>query len=408
MASETTEAELNAPDLDEGQIDVERFTLPDESSITDPYLANVWAEVRDHFSGGDYEAEDESEDFSAISDPARHVSGDTIPIQIDDAMRPPPPVATPPAIIPPMPPQLPDSPLQVGYPDWNGVPDNAPGVFAADAPGSHPPHPGLVYNPADHHYHKSGVTGGSDPSTGNPAPMAVAALSPIDDFPAESADPTLWGKITDFASSALTHVNLFLVAHESELARVGNLIDLAITTPEDMKRNGFLNAAGLSGTAGHDTPDSFQLATGIPGHVAAKVLATVLVKGWAATRKTVGFAEDSQGHEHDGKTGQFAPKGGEPSKGSDKKESEKPATESKSHGHALKEISERSMVDKHVPAEKFRDEANKIVAVMNLEQMRDAYKHLGYKAGLEEEAEGRRKILSAVMNRRASFDRSDA
>ena len=38
-----TEAEMNAPDLDDdGNLDVEHYELPDGDSITDPYLRKVW------------------------------------------------------------------------------------------------------------------------------------------------------------------------------------------------------------------------------------------------------------------------------------------------------------------------------------------------------------------------------
>jgi hypothetical protein len=46
---------LNAPDLNEGDVDVERFELPDSSGIDDSYLREVWDEVRESFPGGHYE-----------------------------------------------------------------------------------------------------------------------------------------------------------------------------------------------------------------------------------------------------------------------------------------------------------------------------------------------------------------
>lgn len=42
---ELTEAELNAPDLDEGERDVETFLMPDASGIADPYLREVWEDA---------------------------------------------------------------------------------------------------------------------------------------------------------------------------------------------------------------------------------------------------------------------------------------------------------------------------------------------------------------------------
>ena len=38
-----TEAEMNAPDLDDdGNLDVEHYELPSGENITDPYLRKVW------------------------------------------------------------------------------------------------------------------------------------------------------------------------------------------------------------------------------------------------------------------------------------------------------------------------------------------------------------------------------
>jgi hypothetical protein len=38
-----TEADLNAPDLDEdGNLDVEHYPVPDGRAIRDPYLRGVW------------------------------------------------------------------------------------------------------------------------------------------------------------------------------------------------------------------------------------------------------------------------------------------------------------------------------------------------------------------------------
>ena len=40
---ELTEAEIYAPDLDEGVVDVETYLIPDGSEIADPYLQRIWA-----------------------------------------------------------------------------------------------------------------------------------------------------------------------------------------------------------------------------------------------------------------------------------------------------------------------------------------------------------------------------
>jgi len=37
-----SEAELYAPDLNEGELDVDYYRVPDESAIPDPYLRSVW------------------------------------------------------------------------------------------------------------------------------------------------------------------------------------------------------------------------------------------------------------------------------------------------------------------------------------------------------------------------------
>lgn len=42
---ELTEAQLNAPDLDEGEVDVENYLVPDGSHVEDPYLREVLCQV---------------------------------------------------------------------------------------------------------------------------------------------------------------------------------------------------------------------------------------------------------------------------------------------------------------------------------------------------------------------------
>jgi hypothetical protein len=56
---------LNAPDLDEGEVDVERFELPISSGIDDPYLCEVWDEVRESFPGGHYQGDKGNDDPKA-------------------------------------------------------------------------------------------------------------------------------------------------------------------------------------------------------------------------------------------------------------------------------------------------------------------------------------------------------
>ena len=52
---------LNAPDLNGGEVDVERFELPDKSEIDDPFLREVWDEVRESFPGGHYKGDKRNE-----------------------------------------------------------------------------------------------------------------------------------------------------------------------------------------------------------------------------------------------------------------------------------------------------------------------------------------------------------
>lgn len=51
LGRKLTDAELNAPDLDEGERDVETYLVPDGANITDPYLRAVWQEAADAVNG---------------------------------------------------------------------------------------------------------------------------------------------------------------------------------------------------------------------------------------------------------------------------------------------------------------------------------------------------------------------
>lgn len=48
-AASEEEAILNAPDLNEGEMDVEHYTLPSSDGITDPYLKKVVEIARQDF-----------------------------------------------------------------------------------------------------------------------------------------------------------------------------------------------------------------------------------------------------------------------------------------------------------------------------------------------------------------------
>ena len=63
-----SEAELYAPDLDEGEVDVEHYPLPDAGEIEDPYLAEVWEAAGQLLDQKSYpDEDDEGEDGDEAS-----------------------------------------------------------------------------------------------------------------------------------------------------------------------------------------------------------------------------------------------------------------------------------------------------------------------------------------------------
>lgn len=64
-----SEAELYAPDLDEGEVDVEHYPLPDAGEIEDPYLAEVW-EAAVQLLDQNSDEDDEGKDGDAEGDEA--------------------------------------------------------------------------------------------------------------------------------------------------------------------------------------------------------------------------------------------------------------------------------------------------------------------------------------------------
>ena len=46
---------------DDGAVDVDRYNLPDESHIKNPYLKKVFAMVRHQFEGGEFSPDDDTE-----------------------------------------------------------------------------------------------------------------------------------------------------------------------------------------------------------------------------------------------------------------------------------------------------------------------------------------------------------
>lgn len=71
LHGELSEAALNAPDLDEGQLDVEHYPLPSGDDIADPYLREVWAEAKRLIDAG------ESLDADATAPPPKRTQEST-------------------------------------------------------------------------------------------------------------------------------------------------------------------------------------------------------------------------------------------------------------------------------------------------------------------------------------------
>lgn len=60
LGKKLTEAELYAPDLDEGELDVEYYLIPDSEGISDPYLKKAWNEAKRLIESGELENEESS------------------------------------------------------------------------------------------------------------------------------------------------------------------------------------------------------------------------------------------------------------------------------------------------------------------------------------------------------------
>jgi hypothetical protein len=92
-------------------------------------------------------------------------------------------------------------------------------------------------------------------------------------------NPTLRAKVADVALTAAAHAyKLALEFTHSKYARhLETLMGAVFDTPDDLKKLGY-NPANSSGVANPNVHDAVRDATGISGHLAAKIAATVLTK----------------------------------------------------------------------------------------------------------------------------------
>ena len=82
-------------------------------------------------------------------------------------------------------------------------------------------------------------------------------------------------------------IGTFFLDHEAKIRPVAKILDAALTTPEDVLKSPEI--AGKWGTNSSVTGDTVRDATGIPAQLAAKVVATAIVKGWSAIKKRLGI-----------------------------------------------------------------------------------------------------------------------
>ena len=158
-------------------------------------------------------------------------------------------------------------------------------AFSADHPGSHPPHPGLVFNPQDHHYHKPGEPGtpasvpappepddGDDVDHANP--FFDAATDPLlQDLPEGEAKQTLIGKLKSVSEGiAARLVNSSFLIHKLS-GVLGSILD----NPDDMKKFGY-NPTLTAQTDRGATNDPMSAQLGISTHFVTGIAAKMLGK----------------------------------------------------------------------------------------------------------------------------------
>ncbi len=123
----------------------------------------------------------------------------------------------------------------------------------------------------------SGESHASHPDTGEHAHDA-ATLAGI-------PDPAVRERAKGLVARAGQKVNDFLLDHATAVSKVAwlaNALDSILTTPEDIKKYPWL--LGKYGASGDVSGDAFAQATGVPGHLASRLIASALASGWKSAR----------------------------------------------------------------------------------------------------------------------------
>lgn len=164
----------------------------------------------------------------------------------------------------------------------------------ADAPGSHPPRPGLVYDPGDHHYHRPGG-GAIDPDAHTPPgrlpepPVRVNKAAPDVTSGVEhelaadpaAADPGTLGRVRAGLKAAHDAVATWLVKHQDRLDALGSLLGGYFDTPGDLAKFGYVPAtSGPVATAEHPADPLKQMGSPVGTHLAVKAASAVLARAF--------------------------------------------------------------------------------------------------------------------------------
>lgn len=134
-----------------------------------------------------------------------------------------------------------------------------------------------------------GDAGGAGART-SPAGDAIAA-DVVDSVPAAQRSPGLVGRVKQLAHAVNERVLAFAIRHEKALAAVGHVLDAALTTPDDLAKNPAL--FGKFAANANASGDAAQAALGVPAAVVSRVIATAVVKGWAAMKAKLGKRTES-------------------------------------------------------------------------------------------------------------------
>lgn len=127
----------------------------------------------------------------------------------------------------------------------------------------------------------TGGDSGSKDSRTSPAGDTIAA-DVIDSLPAAQRSPGLVGKVKQLAHAVNERILAFAIKHEKTIAAVGHVLDAALTTPDDLAKNPAL--FGKFAVSGNASGDAAQSALGVPASLVSRVIATAVVKGWAAMK----------------------------------------------------------------------------------------------------------------------------